>query len=1006
MKCGSKFKCPRSTDLYRSLDFHLDNGPKCNQAFDRICPNDHKFYQVCGHLDSKCIWNEQKSREVFCGDYICNYRSRPDRTEIIGLNLTGAVNVMIANCNEEYNCANTDLDEAACPKAGDGDSLSKCVGNSSSSPNILTSQVCDLKCDCYQCTDEAYCHNITYGMYCKTNKGEYLPAWSVCDKKKHCHNNDDERDCSPTDAVRKCLKKSKFEGGRYIYPNQICAVRRDIVSHTCKDGLDQINCTDHSRTVMTCKVDGYNTTLSNFALCEGYDLCSDGYNNLCVEAETGCVIHRSQLCDGKFDCKNGADEQKSDCEKMSIKTSCVRRVNRVLGNGRHKWSSQDLKIPMVWVMDGHTDCIDGKDEDEEKWHKCGDGISTRYREAMELCQEVFLCPGGGFVEFSGLCNRYAHCGIESEICEQSRGIVKTWNKVMSNKNGTDRFLAHCVRGLETMVHLIGPCITSLFEGPSREILGVTPVSIRYPSALEDCSYSYGERYVYLSCTGMCKNTACPLKPVEQSSCVNVPLESRIFSLTKSYEMTIVRKRADTNTYFSDYFACKSGDCIPYSKVCDLTNDCGDWSDEQDCSNHFNCGRQGDFEEYIPLSSLCDGKFDCRNFSLSLDECGDMCDSSSKHLLRSVAIKTMAWIFGVLAVVLNLIAFTRISGTLSEVTSYQGKINKMLILLVSLGDFLIGVYLLAIAVADLVYNSEYCKRRFIWLTSTYCSFLGALSTTGSQLSLFSMTALSISRVSNVSLLVPTDGTSVKASIRIGIICFMLLGCSILISIIPLLPSLEDYFVNGLYYGPVTLFTGMVDIDTHNKVLQVYYGRYKNKISRWRIVRKMTRDMFSKDDPKGIGFRHGHNVEFYGNDGVCLFKYLVTSSDPQRLFSLAVLFLNFVCFIFITVCYSVISVKVKRQSIRVTEHETVDLRSRRRKLNFKVSIIILTDFLCWIPFITVSLLHYLDLIDATLWYPLFSIIILPINSVINPLLYDDAIESLVKSVVQKILVVWEQ
>ena len=236
----------------------------------------------------------------------------------------------------------------------------------------------------------------------------------------------------------------------------------------------------------------------------------------------------------------------------------------------------------------------------------------------------------------------------------------------------------------------------------------------------------------------------------------------------------------------------------------------------------------------------------------------------------------------------------------------------------------------------------------------------------------MTALSISRVSNISLLVPKDGTSVKASIRIGIICFMLMGCSILISIIPLLPSLEDYFVNGLYYGPVTLFTGMVDIDTHNKVLQVYYGRYKKKISRWTVIRKMTRDMFSKDDPKGIGFRHGHNVEFYGNDGVCLFKYLVTSSDPQRLFSLAVLFLNFVCFIFITVCYSVISVKVKRQSIRVTEHETVDLRNRRRKLNFKVSIIILTDFLCWIPFITVSLLHYLDLIDATLWYPLFSIL----------------------------------
>jgi hypothetical protein len=37
----------------------------------------------------------------------------------------------------------------------------------------------------------------------------------------------------------------------------------------------------------------------------------------------------------------------------------------------------------------------------------------------------------------------------------------------------------------------------------------------------------------------------------------------------------------------------------------------------------------------------------------------------------------------------------------------------------------------------------------------------------------------------------------------------------------------------------------------------------------------------------------------------------------------------------------------------------------------------------------MLHYLEVVDATPWYSVFSMIILPINSVINPLLYNDFI-----------------
>ena len=68
--------------------------------------------------------------------------------------------------------------------------------------------------------------------------------------------------------------------------------------------------------------------------------------------------------------------------------------------------------------------------------------------------------------------------------------------------------------------------------------------------------------------------------------------------------------------------------------------------------------------------------------------------------------------------------------------------------------------------------------------------------------------------------------------------------------------------------------------------------------------------------------------------------------------------------------------------------------------KIAMIITTDFFSWIPFVIVCGLHTIEVIDATPWYALFSIIILPINSVINPLLYDNKISSFISRYTQRI------
>ena len=64
--------------------------------------------------------------------------------------------------------------------------------------------------------------------------------------------------------------------------------------------------------------------------------------------------------------------------------------------------------------------------------------------------------------------------------------------------------------------------------------------------------------------------------------------------------------------------------------------------------------------------------------------------------------------------------------------------------------------------------------------------------------------------------------------------------------------------------------------------------------WEVIRILVKEMWTKDH-NGVT---GQNIGFYGNDGVCLFKYFVDRDDAQKVFSLSILALNFLCLVIIT------------------------------------------------------------------------------------------------------------
>ena len=150
----------------------------------------------------------------------------------------------------------------------------------------------------------------------------------------------------------------------------------------------------------------------------------------------------------------------------------------------------------------------------------------------------------------------------------------------------------------------------------------------------------------------------------------------------------------------------------------------------------------------------------------------------------------------------------------------------------------------------------------------------------------------------------------------------------------------------------------------------------------------------------------NVHFYGNDGVCLFKFFVRTDDARRsrqtaetafnvvdaidfqgnLMLWIVLAINFTCFVVIGVSYILITLKTWKSAMDSQQTQNPETLEKNKKIQRRITLMIGTDFSCWVPFIIVCCLHNVQFIDATDWYLFFAMIVLPINSVINPLIYD--------------------
>ena len=904
------------------------------------------------------------NRELLCEFYLCQvYSYQHSSDNIHYLTSEGACNVQ---------CENTDLNKEGCDE----------MVALPSGEKVKSSHICNDVCDVRDCEDEANCNGYMYGIYCQS-RGElrFIRLNWICDNIKDCIDGEDEADCSVTNTTEMSCRRLYTGNLVPVHNFTRCAPISVYTKYCISEDLakQHTNCSDPSRVGGSCKINGYPSTVSKYLICynEKITACDDGIESKCLSTKS-CRVHKHAMCDDKEDCVDLADENHPDC-RSKTKATCKRRVGYM----------DELPIPLSWLKDGIWDCHNGADETAE-WPTCGKGKTLRFVPSNETeCENVFLCTTGnqGYIELHNLCDGLETCGNEIAICSVSSRSQSVTTSVLTTNKGLTKHFSYCLNGLYNLQQLTSACVQEEFIFPEEDIFGVdAKTSLILPDKKQSCDNMYGEMYLYTSCTSRCINAVCPLRTIPRYEVCPNQLPNRVGTLVNNEYLIFLTKSFGT-IYTNNYFVCDDKiKCIEYSKVCDLVYDCSDHSDEAHCSNHFKCNSSG---KLLSKTKQCDGHVDCADLS---DECNEHC---SKQILEGTVLKGISWLIGLLAVVANLVIIGKSLSTLKRCRTVAAVMNRCLIIMIALGDFLIGCYLLIIAIYDgIIFRKHYCVRQISWITSLECSAIGVVSTIGSQISLFSMTGLSIVRSHGIwnSMRIPGQITQAK-SVTVSAAIALLIVASATIAVIPIMEKFEDFFVNGLKFQEgLKIFIGTPNKATVLQMIEAYYGRTKDATLKWDTLIQMVRAMFSHDLQYEDLTEDIAKVDFYGNDGVCLFKYFVQDNDPQKLFVWSILSLNFICFLFISISYLLIGILSRRSSKSLASSQNNrQITQRNTRMNQRIAIIITTDFLCWVPFIVICILHSLNTINATAWYSIFSMVILPINSVINPFLYDDVVTS---------------
>ncbi|KAJ8042677.1 hypothetical protein HOLleu_09497 [Holothuria leucospilota] len=318
----------------------------------------------------------------------------------------------------------------------------------------------------------------------------------------------------------------------------------------------------------------------------------------------------------------------------------------------------------------------------------------------------------------------------------------------------------------------------------------------------------------------------------------------------------------------------------------------------------------------------------------------------KSMIPNNVLRVTLWVVCLFSVVANMVVIAgRIKNEIPSMrkifSSTVGDKQNTFLLNLAVADFLMGVYLLAIGIADAFFGKDYFLYASSWRKGIMCKGIGFIGFAANIASILILTFVSIERF--FVLVFPFGKYHFRSKLTV-IICVTIWVISGMMALTPII--LSEFFDEIFGFSNICLGLPFAAVP---------------KNSRYEVA-----------------------VEYdYVNFDVSTIQETLDLQGLQWLYSKIIyIYFSATCVSVITLCYIAIFI-----SSIVTK-----VKSGRRgnnkdeiKMALRISIIVGTDLLCWLPVIIAGILSgIVDNIPSET-YVWFAIFVMPINSAFNPFVY---------------------
>jgi len=421
----------------------------------------------------------------------------------------------------------------------------------------------------------------------------------------------------------------------------------------------------------------------------------------------------------------------------------------------------------------------------------------------------------------------------------------------------------------------------------------------------------------------------------------------------------------------------------------LINDpaCPEGFDEINCPKRFKCNASG----RINVSQSCNRKSDCEDLSDCRDFAIEMnLTSLDKTVAANLTLKLTAWIIGLVVIAGNsYVIITSLIFFKNEKTLNGRAFQRFIILNISIADFIMGIYFFLIAIYTEMYTGIYGYVELEWQSSLQCSLIGSLSVISSEACCFLMVILTAFRFMNLTNPIKSRTASLRPW-KIFIISVWLF--SIFLGFIPILSLTCQYFMHSFVFFAEGFPSKKFD-----------RTKLKQFACRFAALNNLTIAYLDNDFKSVYQFSKSYlpantSVNFFGfyslTDACMPRFYAGTEITWTWCFSFLLITLNFLSFLFIAVCYILIWISSSKSRAQLHQNSKSDKsRKQAATMQKRITLILATDFCCWIPICIMVYLNLFGIIMFDVQYEITAIL-LPINSVINPLLFSSLSDKLIK------------